>query len=136
MVEKVTKKPEGIITANHPVGAPLDVRSLPRRVTTVTIPLNADQITQPSRQTNILITALRQLRIHEKAQSEVLHRARQILNAESESINQCNHPALRSMLRKMAWKLTRSSQLAKMVVSIRFARSLLRCSITSRRIRA
>ena len=52
MVEKVTKKPEGIITANHPVGAPLDVRSLPRRVTTVTIPLNADQITQPSRQTN------------------------------------------------------------------------------------
>lgn len=95
MVEKVTKKPEDIVTANHPASASLDVRSLPRCVTTVTIPLNADQITQPSWQTDILVTALRQLGIHEKAQGEALHRARQILDAETESIKQCSLPVLR-----------------------------------------
>lgn len=68
MVEKVTKKPKGIVTANYPASASLDVRSLPRCVTTVTISFNADQITRPSLQTDILITALRQLGIHEKAE--------------------------------------------------------------------
>lgn len=95
MVEKVTKKPKDTVTVNRPVGASLDVRSLPRCVTTVTIHLDVDQIAQPSWQTDTLITALRQLGIHEKAQGEVLLRARQILDAESESIKQCSHPVLK-----------------------------------------
>ena len=95
MVEKVTKKPKDTVTVDHPVGASLDVRSLPRCVTTVTISLNVNQIAQPSWQTDTLIMALRRLGIHEKAQGEVLLRARQILDAESESIKQCSHPVLR-----------------------------------------
>ena len=67
MVEKVTKKPKDTVTVDRPVGASLNVRSFPRCATTVTIPLNVNQIAQSSWQTDTLIMALQRLGIHEKA---------------------------------------------------------------------
>ena len=82
MIEKVTKKSKDAVTMERHVSASLDVRSLSRWIATVTVPLDVDQIANPSYQTDTLIAALRQLKINEKAQIETLHKARQIVEAE------------------------------------------------------
>ena len=95
MVEKVTKKSKDAVTTERHVSASLDVRSLPRWKATITVQLDIDQIANPSHQTDTLIAALRQLKINEKAQIETLHKARQIVEAETERIKQCERPVLR-----------------------------------------
>ncbi len=95
MIEKVTKKSKDAVTTERHVSASLDVRSLPRWIATVTVQLDVDQIANPSYQTDTLIAALRQLKINEKAQIETLHKARQIVEAETERIKQCERPVLR-----------------------------------------
>lgn len=42
MIEKVTKRSKGAVTTERHVSASLDVRSLPRWIATVTVPLDVD----------------------------------------------------------------------------------------------